>query len=319
LKFRDRSVINKNAGMASVLNQYFSSVFTDEGDEPVPTAEQNRVESPLEDVVATEKEVRKKIQNLKPASAPGPDGLGSLLLKELIDQVTRPLTKIYNSSLSTGDVPADWKRANVTPIYKKGIKSEPGNYRPVSLTSICCKMLEGIVRDKMADHLTANGLIEDSQHGFVKGRSCATNLIEFLDFLTDALDKGEPADAIFLDFAKAFDKVPRQRLLEKLKSVEIGGRVLAWIQQWLTYRQQRVVLQGEASTWKEVKSGVPQGSVLGPILFLIFIRDIDKAAGPGGIIKKFADDTKAAGGVGDETGTARLQGVLDNMVSWAST
>jgi hypothetical protein len=134
--------------------------------------------------------VRKKIKDLKPAAAPGPDGMGSLLLKELVDQVTRPLTTIYNKSLTTGDVPEDWRRANVTPIYKKGMKSDPANYRPVSLTSVCCKMLESIVRDEIVEHLTSNSLIEDSQHSFVKGRSCATNLIEFLDHLTGILESG---------------------------------------------------------------------------------------------------------------------------------
>jgi hypothetical protein len=156
-------------------------------------------------------------------------------------------------------------------------------------------MLESMVRDSFVEHMNRNELIEDSKHGFVKSRSCATNLIEFLDYLTDILENGGTADAIFLDFAKAFDKVPRRRLIEKLRAIGIEGRVLTWIEEWLTGRQQRVVLQGETSTWEDVKSGVPQGSVLGPILFLIFIRDIDKAVGPENVVKKFADDTKAAG------------------------
>jgi hypothetical protein len=126
------------------------------------------------------------------------------------------------------------------------------------------------------------------------------------------------ADAIFLDFAKAFDKVPTRRLLEKVKAVGIGGRVLAWIEKWLTDRKQRVVLQGESSEWEPVKSGVPQGSVLGPVLFLIFIRDIDTAAGQNTLIKKFADDTKAAGRADNQEETGELQGVLDNMEEWAA-
>jgi hypothetical protein len=303
--------------MASVLNSYFSSVFTDEGDDPILAAEQCRTDSKLESMAVTEQMVKKKLRELKPAAAPGPDGMGSLLLKELADQVTKPLAIIYNKWLTSGDVPEDWRRANVTLIYKKGMKSDPANYRPVSLTSICCKMLESMVRDSIVDHMKANDLIEESQHGFVQGRSCATNLIEFLDYLTDILERGGTADAVFLDFAKAFDKVPRQRLLEKLKAIGIGGRILAWIQEWLTGRQQRVVLNGEASTWDEVKSGVPQDSVLGPILFLIFIRDIDSAAAPGSVVKKFADDTKAAGRADSEADTRAVQEGLDNMTSWA--
>jgi hypothetical protein len=295
LKRKDGTVVNDSKEMAAALNSYFSSVFTDEGDNPVPAADNCETGRKLENIRIKEKMVMKKLKNLKPAAAPGPDGMGSMLLKELAEQVSKPLTTIYNRSLETGDVPADWKRAHVTPIYKKGTKSDPSNYRPVSLTSICCKMLESMVRDSFVEHMNRNELIEDSKHGFVKSRSCATNLIEFLDYLTDILENGGTADAIFLDFAKAFDKVPRRRLIEKLRARGIEGRVLTWIEEWLTGRQQRVVLQGETSTWEDVKSGVPQGSVLGPILFLIFIRDIDKAVGPENVVKKFADDTKAAG------------------------
>jgi Reverse transcriptase (RNA-dependent DNA polymerase)/Endonuclease-reverse transcriptase len=318
LKDKNGRVVSDNAEMAKILNGFFSSVFTEEGDGPVPEAEQCAVESKLEDVKVEEKVVRQKIKELKPASAAGPDGIGSLLLKELIDQVAKPLTKIYNKSISTGVVPGDWKDAHVTPIYKKGLKSDPSNYRPVSLTSICCKMLESVIRDEVVLHMTRNGLIEDSQHGFVKTRSCATNLIEFLDYLTEAAERGEATDAIFLDFAKAFDKVPRRRLLEKLAGIGVGGNILGWIEKWLSGRRQRVVLNGAASDWEPVKSGVPQGSVLGPILFLIFIRDIDTAAGAEALVKKFADDTKVARKVQNDQDAAKLQQVLDNMTEWAA-
>jgi Reverse transcriptase (RNA-dependent DNA polymerase) len=317
LKDGQGRVVNDSAGMARMLNEFFSSVFTEERDGPVPAAEACQVDEPLREVRADEQTVRKKIMALKPASAPGPDGIGSMLLKELVDQVTLPLVKIFNSSMATGVVPDDWKTANVTPIYKKGSKSDPANYRPVSLTSICCKMMESIVRDEIVDHMAANNLLEGSQHGFVKSRSCATNLIEFLDHLSEALEEGGAVDAIFLDFAKAFDKVPRQRLVEKMRAIGLDGQVLAWIVEWLTGRRQRVVLNGESSTWEQVKSGVPQGSVLGPILFLIFIRDIDAATRPGTLVKKFADDTKLAKRVDAANGAQELQQSLDGLVAWA--
>jgi Reverse transcriptase (RNA-dependent DNA polymerase) len=206
-------------------------VYSEEGDEPVPEAEQCHTNGKLEEMNVTVEMVRKKIKGLKPASAPGLDGIGSMLLRELAAQVAGPLAIIFNKSLSTSEVPEDWKRANVTPIYKKGTKADPSNYRPVSLTSISCKMLESILRDSIVKHLEQNNLVESSQHGFVKTRSCATNLVEFLDHLTTVLEKGGTADAIFLDFAKAFDKVPRNRLLEKLRGVGLGGRVLAWIEE----------------------------------------------------------------------------------------
>jgi hypothetical protein len=181
LKSRDGTVVADKKQMADMLNTYFSSVFSGAEVGDVPTAEGEEVRHVLDDVQFDEEAVVKKIQQLKIASAPGPDGIGSLLLKELAEQIKRPLTAIYRTSILSGDVPEDWRQANVTPIYKKGSKADPANYRPVSLTSICCKMFESILRDEIVSHMWENDLIEESQHGFVKGRSCATNLIKFFD------------------------------------------------------------------------------------------------------------------------------------------
>jgi hypothetical protein len=317
LKDAQGGTVSDKKKMAEMLNDYFSSVFSVEGDEEVPAAAEEEVRTRLEDVHVDSSIVLKKVKQLKPASAPGPDGLGSLLLKELAEQIAEPLTTIFRTSLASGDVPEDWRQANVTPIFKKGTKTDPSNYRPVSLTSICCKLLESIIRDSIVDHLEDNNLIEDSQHGFVRGRSCATNLVEFFDYVTGAVDGGGAVDAIFFDFAKAFDKVPKKRLLEKLKSIGIGGVVYKWIDNWLSGRKQRVVLDGECSDWKDVTSGVPQGSVLGPVLFLIFIRDLDRAVTGQSKLKKFADDTKVANEVKEDRGREELQNTLDKMMDWA--
>ena len=161
-----------------------------------------------------------------------------------------------------------------------------------------CKILESVIKDEVVKHLDRFKLIKDSQHGFTKGRSCLTNLLEFFEEVTSILDGGKPVDVIYLDFAKAFDKVPHRRLIRKLQSHGIQGQVLKWIEGWLKGRKQRVSLNGRFSKWCEVLSGVPQGSVLGPLLFLIFINDIDDDV----ISKlcKFADDTKVGRAVGSE-------------------
>jgi len=275
--------------------------------------------SVISDVYISPDLVKRKLDNLKPSSSKGPDGITPRFLKDFSNVLADPLSIIYNKSVSTGEVPVDWKLANVTPIFKKGSKSSPGNYRPVSLTSVPCKVLESIIKDNIVNHLLLNKLVRDSQHGFLKHKSCTTNLLEFMEKVTMMVDNGDPVDIIYLDFSKAFDKVPKFRLLEKMKAYGIQGKVLHWISDWLTGRKQRTVLNGSFSEWIEVLSGVPQGSVLGPLAFIIFINDLDDCTTRISIMNKFADDTKLGHLVLTDEDRIVLQSCLDSLVDWAST
>jgi len=199
--------------------------------------------------------------------------------------------------------------------YLKKAKRHMPQIRPISLTVNLCKVLESIIRDKVIDHLEKHELINNSQHGFVKKTSCLTNLLVFMKKVTDYMDSGFPVDVIYLDFQKAFDKVPHRRLLMKLSAHGIAGDVIRWTKNWLTDRKQRVVLNGQYSGWSYALSGVPQGSVLGPLLFVIFINDIDD--GIAGEIIKFADDTKIFYKVGSANDIGSLRNDLNNLVSWS--
>jgi hypothetical protein len=182
------------------------------------------------------------LNKLRADKSTGADGLSPRLLKEIKSEIIQPVLYIWKKSISEGSIPQDWKLANVCPIFKKGSRSEAGNYRPVSLTSQLCKLLETVIRDAIVTHLERNRLISDTQHGFRRGRSCLSNVITFLDKATRLIDDGQACDAIYLDFAKAFDKVPTERLLRKIENHGIRGKLLEWIREWLKDRKQRVCI-----------------------------------------------------------------------------
>ena len=170
----------------------------------------------ITNVSITPEAVKRKLQNLDPSKAQGPDCIPSKVLKELSEELSQPLSSLFNISIETGVVPEDWRTANVVAIFKKGTKSDPGNYRPVSLTCIISKVLESLIRDEIVKYMTENELYSTCQHGFRQNKSCITQLLEVMDDFTKLLDKGSTLDVIYLDFKKAFDTVPHERLLLKI-------------------------------------------------------------------------------------------------------
>jgi len=317
---KDDGVLTTNdQETADLLADYFHDVYTREDMQNMPqatTRNDSEVNFDDSDIIFTPSVVMAKLVKLQGDKAPGPDNIHPQLLKECATVLAKPLSMIYQKSFDTGSLPSDWKSANIVPIFKKGKKSDRSNYRPVSLTSVPCKVMEGIIKENLLSFLQDNKMINNDQHGFMRGRSCLTNLLETLESWTRALDEGFGLDVIYLDYKKAFDSVPIKRLLIKLRQYGIGGKLILWIEDFLTARTMRVGLRGAFSSLLEVLSGVPQGSVLGPLLFLLFVNEL-----PMWIVndmKMFADDTKVWTKIKSATDGASLQSDLNQLTDWSN-
>lgn len=261
--------------------------------------------------------VKKKLDKLNISKSPGPDGLHPRVLKEVSNYIYKPLSIIFQASINTVTLPRDWKCANITALFKKGNKKVAGNYRPVSLTSIICKMMESLVRNEIIENMKQNKLFSDKQFGFTSGRSTVLQLLHVLGKWTVILDSGGCIDVVYCDFMKAFEKVPHQRLLHKLEKYKISDQYNAWIRSFLLGRKQRVIVNGEESEWKDVSSGIPQCSVLGPILFVLYINDMPEVTSENTVIFLFADDTKAFRGIYHESDCTELQSDMHALQSWS--
>ena len=299
---------------ANILNNQFVSVFTEEDRLPLP----NLSGEPIPNITQLSVEVEGVLSlliNIDPHKATGPDNIPPRLLRETAYQMAPLLTFIFQSSLDQGKLPADWKLANITPLYKKGSRTDPANYRPISLTSVCCKMLEHIIYSSIFSHLERHNVLCDSQHGFRTRRSCETQLIGVINDFQDCLNAGNHIDALFLDFPKAFDKVSHSKLCHKLSHYGINGKILHWIKDFLTDRLQSVVLEGKSSRPHPVLSGVPQGTVLGPLLFLLYINDITKPIKS--TIRLYADDILMYRIINSENDCSCLQNDLNSLGNWS--
>lgn len=264
-----------------------------------------------------EEGVKKLLRNLKTDKATGPDSIPAFILKTAAEELAPFLTRLFQLSLNQGEIPSDWKNAWVVPIFKKGERHLAANYRPESLTSIVCKVLEHIVHSSIMKHFDSHKVLSDSQHGFRKRRSCETQLLVTTHELAQHLSQGSQVDMILLDFSKAFDKVPHARLLEKLAYYGVRNNTLKWIASFLCQRKQRVLLEGILSSEADVVSGVPQGTVLGPLLFLAFINDLPDCIHFSST-KLFADDCLLFRKVSNATDSNLLQQDLSSLEQWES-
>ena len=261
-------------------------------------------------------DVTKAINNMKTNSATGYDGISYLALKMTSNKTKSCIWDLFNACMTRGIMPKAWKRANLTPIHKKSSLSDVRNYRPISLLSCLSKVLERLVCDKLRVYLEVNNLITDAQYGFRRGSSTLDQLLDIYDHTMKKMDEKMITKLIFLDVSKAFDKVWHRGLIHKMERLGIRGQLLEFFKDYLSDRQQRVALKGTLSSWTTIKAGVPQGSILGPILFLIYTNDMPEEIKS--IIKMFADDMiLGATGKTSEECSSILQPNIDKLAAWA--
>jgi hypothetical protein len=306
---------NNPKDQAELFNEYFEEQFSDASDYDVDI---DYSDDYVNDIDFSVGRVRKLLKDINVNKSAGPDGINGKVLKGCRESIAYPLSCIFNISYNSGQIPSDWKLANVVPVHKKGSKTSVENYRPISLTSLVMKIFEKIVRDELL--AKCQHKLNDKQHGFLPHKSCTTQMVGYIDSLSSSLNDNIRTDVIYFDFAKAFDSVNHDIILKKLKEqFEIDGTLLKFIMNYLKDRQQRVVIGGSQSNLKAVKSGVPQGSILGPLFFVLFINDISECVSEGTHITLYADDTKIWRRIAGWNDHNILQRDIDALKSWADT
>ncbi|MEW8547864.1 MAG: reverse transcriptase family protein, partial [Candidatus Thiodiazotropha sp.] len=315
----NNSIYSDETDKANIFNKYFQSQTNlDETNAVLPDLIPSVINSELNTIVLTPLEVESVLKSLTVGKASGPNGLNNRVLKELSSELSIPFCSFFNQSLRVGTLPVFYKEANVCPIPKKGDMSAVSNYRPISLLNAEVKVFERLVFKYLYNHFHNNNLLSSFQSGFIPGDSTVNQLTFLYNTFCQALDSGKEVRAVFCDISKAFDRVWHAGLLHKLKAAGVTGEVLDWFKDYLSDRKQRVVLPGALSDWTSIKAGVPQGSILGPLLFLLYINDI--VVDIGSSVRLFADDTSLFIVVDDPiTAADCLNMDLDRISGWAAT
>ncbi|MCP4494602.1 MAG: reverse transcriptase family protein, partial [Gammaproteobacteria bacterium] len=304
--------------MADILQQQYVSVFTDPANPAIrdTTAKLQQPNCKIEDMEFSLEDVVKAIDEIDTYSSTSHECIPACILKACKQNLSIPIHMLWDQSFSNGRIPDSLKEQFITPIHKKDSKADPANYRPVSLTSHVIKVFERIIRNNLVEYMEGNFLLSNKQHGFRRGRSCLTQLLAHYDSIIRNLNSGLETDVIYLDFSKAFDKVDHGLLLRKLKFYGIKGKLFTWIKEFLTNRKQIVTVDGVHSEPADVTSGVPQGTVLGPLLFLLDINDLEEVV-QSAKVACFADDTRLSAPIDCEGDTLLLQNDLNRVVEWS--
>ena len=303
-----------NQDIANMFNSFFQSVFNKRDiNNKCPDVEKCKLPS-LGNFQITIEEVHTILKSLDKNKSSGPAEIPPIVLSQCANSLAPSLCALINKSLELGQFPENWRSANICPIYKSGDKSDITNYRPISLLSVASKVAERCIFNRIYPLL--HDQIYTLQHGFMKGRSTVTQLLQVLHDILKSVIKGEQVDMVYLDREKAFDKVPHDLLIEKLQSFGIYGNLLKWLNSYLTNRQQRVVLEGKSSSWLEVTSGVPQGSSLGPLLFISYINDMPLKLRHS-TIALFADDSKCYRRITKVQNCQELQDDINHLFKWS--
>ena len=289
LKQNDTTITDET-DKANILNTFFTEqTYLNDVNKTLPDINIDQNRPLLTNIIITPDEVKTALQSLKIGKASVPDLINTRILKALSLKLSYPLADLFNQSMSSGFVPLLWKKANVSALYKTNDPSEVSNYRPISLLSCIDKVMEKIIHKHVFNFLQSNNLLTSLQSGFVPKDSTVNQLVDIYNTFCKALDEGKEVRSVFCDISKAFDRVWHKGLLLKLEQIGISGCLLSWFTDYLNNRTQCVVISGQFSETTILRSGVAQGSIVGPLLFLIYINDIVNDINS--TIKLFADDT----------------------------